>query len=542
MSDLNKVLSKLKNNKSCDFQGYINDIFKPNVIGEDLKQSLLIMFKKLKKKRMIAKFMNFSNIKTVPKKGSRILLKNERGIFRVSVVRSILMGLIYDSKYPDIDCKMSDCQMGGRKRKGCKNNIFILNGLIHDVLSSKKMKPITLQFYDYSQMFDSINLKEAISDIYNTGVNDDNLALIYRANEEVHMAVKTANGLSERQVVRNSVLQGDKWGSILASVQVDKIGQECMEAGLSYLYKNILPVGFLGLVDDTVGITEAGHKAQQLNVLMNVKTAEKTLQFGATKCKSMLVGKSKENVVNNNLAVDNWIVNHVENKKTGDTDLVEIFGGQVDIDKVDEYTYLGFVISSRGDNKANIRQMRNKSAGVIRKIKNKLNSMNLKHYFFECALILMNTMLRGSILYSCEMYYNLKENELRQIERIEEGYMRIIFNTSKGCPITQLYLELGQFPARFEIQKMRLLYLKYILEQTEDSLLNKFLNLQFKKPTRGDWASTCIKDLQELDITLSLEEIKTMTKYKFSKMLKMKISENALNYLKKKGRGKKGRT
>ena len=50
MSDLNKVLSKLKNNKSRDFQGYINEIFKPNVIGEDLKQSLLIMFKKLKRK------------------------------------------------------------------------------------------------------------------------------------------------------------------------------------------------------------------------------------------------------------------------------------------------------------------------------------------------------------------------------------------------------------------------------------------------------------------------------------------------------------
>ena len=71
------------------------------------------------------------------------------------------------------------------------------------------MKPILLQFYNYSQMFDSINLKEAISDIYDTGVNDD--------NEEVHMAVKTANGLSERQLVKNCVLQGDKWGSILAS-------------------------------------------------------------------------------------------------------------------------------------------------------------------------------------------------------------------------------------------------------------------------------------------------------------------------------------
>ena len=105
------------------------------------------------------------------------------------------------------------------------------------------------------------------------------------------MAVKTNYGLSDRQSIRNSVLQGDTWGSLLASVQVEKIGQECIKEGYYYLYKNVLPVGFLGLVDDVVGITEAGCKAQMLNSFINVKSAEKYLQFGATKCKSILVGK-----------------------------------------------------------------------------------------------------------------------------------------------------------------------------------------------------------------------------------------------------------
>ena len=150
--------------------------------------------------------MNNPNITTVPKKGSRVLLKNERGIFRVSVIRYILMLLIYDSKYPDIDRKMSDCQMGGRRGKGCKNNIFIVNGIIHEVMQSVKMKPVLLQFYDYSQMFDSINLQEAISDIYDTGVDDDQLVLLYNANKEINMAVKTANGLSDRQIVSDIVL------------------------------------------------------------------------------------------------------------------------------------------------------------------------------------------------------------------------------------------------------------------------------------------------------------------------------------------------
>ena len=45
-------------------------------------------------------------------------------------------------------------------------------------------------------------------------------------------------------------------------------------------------------------------------------------------------------------------------------------------------------------------------------------------YYFECAMILLNVILRPSILYACEVYYNLKENELREIERIEENFLR----------------------------------------------------------------------------------------------------------------------
>ena len=40
------------------------------------------------------------------------------------------------------------------------------------------------------------------------------------------------------------------------------------------------------LVDDTIAITEAGYKAQIMNAFMNIKTAEKGLQFGGKSAKS----------------------------------------------------------------------------------------------------------------------------------------------------------------------------------------------------------------------------------------------------------------
>ena len=102
------------------------------------------------------------------------------------------------------------------------------------------MKPVLFQIYDYAQMFDSIDLHQAISDVYEAGLKDDNLSLVYKANKEIFMAVNTPSGLSERQMLENIVLQGDTWGSLLASVQVDSIGQKCSQSGYGYLYNNVL--------------------------------------------------------------------------------------------------------------------------------------------------------------------------------------------------------------------------------------------------------------------------------------------------------------
>ena len=200
VQDLELALKGLKNNKSRDYEGYVNEIFKNGVIGSDLKRSLLIMFNNLKKENMIPQFMNFANVTTVPKSGSRLEPVNERGIFRVEILRAILMRLIYNSKYSVIDKNMTDCQMGARKGKGCRSIIWIINGIIHETMKSEKMRSVVFQFSDYRQMFDSINLEEAISDIYDYGLTDDKLQLIHKANDEIHMAIKTEGGLTDRQV------------------------------------------------------------------------------------------------------------------------------------------------------------------------------------------------------------------------------------------------------------------------------------------------------------------------------------------------------
>ena len=114
------------------------------------------MFNQLKKNGIVPDFMKTATISTIPKKGSTFLLKNERGIFMLSSVRSIFMRLLYNTKYDIINENMSESNMGSRKKKSCINHIFVMNGIIHE---KKHNNPLTLQIYDYRQIFNSMSLQ-----------------------------------------------------------------------------------------------------------------------------------------------------------------------------------------------------------------------------------------------------------------------------------------------------------------------------------------------------------------------------------------------
>ena len=74
---------------------------------------------------------------------------------------------------------------------------------------------------------------------------------------------------------------------------VDGFGKDSLNSDLEpYKYKNQVPVPTLGMVDDVFVISESGHKAQQMNGFINAKTATKRLQFGASKCHVMHIGKT----------------------------------------------------------------------------------------------------------------------------------------------------------------------------------------------------------------------------------------------------------
>ena len=73
------------------------------------------------------------------------------------------------------------------------------------------------------------------------------------------------------------------------------MGREMLldEPDFMFRFKGEVPIPILGQIDDIIGVAEAGFKSTQLNAYINVKTADKELQFGPAKCKTMVVSKVK---------------------------------------------------------------------------------------------------------------------------------------------------------------------------------------------------------------------------------------------------------
>ena len=220
----------------------------------------------------------------------------------------------------------------------------------------KSKKQISLSIYDCELCFDSVWQEEVVNDLYDAGVKNDKLALLHKVNKVNKLAVKTPYGLSQRKEVNNIICQGEPWGPIECSLQIDNIGKESLDEGLDpYKYKDEVEIPALGFVDDIITVTESGYKTARMNSFINAKLAIKKLRLCAKKCFVMHIGNKYDDYKNIELCIDGWSVKKVTSILTGRTEQQDtLLDDMNEISHTDSERYLGQVLSSDSKNTDNI--------------------------------------------------------------------------------------------------------------------------------------------------------------------------------------------
>ena len=519
MDNLDAVLKSMKNNKTADPNGMVNELFKAGCIGDDLKEALQSLFNGAKANQTIPMFITLANITTIFKnKGSRLDMKNDRGIFILTVLKKMLDKLIYFDNYEQIDEHMSDSNIGARRNRNIKDHLLVLHGVINSVVHGNE-ECIDLQIYDLEQAFDSLWLEDCLNDIFDTLPEENRnnkIALLYETNQVNLIAVKTAAGLTERVNIPNIVQQGGTWGSLLCSNTIDTLGKKCRNRGeYYYLYKNTSRIFPLAFVDDLNGISKCGTDSIALNTFITTQIEMKRLRFhtpderGKSKCHKMHIGKSSSTCPE--LQVHGTVMQNST-----------------------EEAYLGDIISSDGKNTKNIKDRISKGVGITTKILNLLEMVCFGPYLFEIAILLRESMLVNGTITNAEVWYNLTTNEIKEFEDMDKLFFMKVLGVPGTTPTEAIYLELGVLPIGVIIKARRLNYLYTILTSDESGMLFTFFLTQWYNPTRGDWTEQVKEDLEDFKIPCDFKFIKSKSKESFKRLVKTKAKEYALSKLQRK--------
>ena len=266
-----------------------------------------------------------------------------------------------------------------------------------------------------------------------------------------------------------------------------------------------------------------------MNAYINAKTNLKKLQFGPDKCHKMHIGPKKSYCPD--LHIDSWKIENKTEIETKNIELIDVFEGEVEMEESEEEKYLGDYITSDGSNKKNVAARKGKGFGIIDKIMSMLEEIAFGPNYFDIAILLRNSLFLSSILLNSEAWYGLTVADVEQLEIVDQALLKKILDAPCSTPSPSLYLELGCLPIRFIIKTRRLMFLHYILNQEEDSLMLRFFNAQLSNPVEGDWTEQVEKDLQDLNMNLSMNEIKSLSEECFRTKVKNAILKAAFEWL-----------
>jgi hypothetical protein len=367
----------------------------------------------------------------------------------------------------------------------------------------KTEDPIDICVYDVKKCFDSMWAKEAINDAFDLGFQNDKLPLVYLANENASIAIKTSSGTTERSTISNVIMQGTVWAGLLCTSTMDKLGKHIYNnPHMAYKYRGKIVVPPLKMVDNVLTVAKCGAASVTMNAVVNSFMSSKKLQLNQLKCAKIHVGK-----------------------KCGECP--ELFAQKEHMKNSDQEKYLGDLVNKDGKQHATVVERISKGYGIVANILALINDIPLGHRRVEIGLELRQAWLVNGILYNSEVWQQLTEDDQSNLNKMDHILLRSILGAHSKVPEEQLYLETASINMSQTLSARRMIYLQTILQRSEGELIRNIYQEMKADPLKGDWSELVKSDFENFDISLNEDEIRDMDPKKYKSLIKEKVRESA---------------
>ena len=439
-------------------------------------------------------------------KGSRKVLKYYRGIFLGDILTKILEKVI-KSRIQDKLNNINILQAGSRTNRGPADSLFILNGTIDHAKYLKKRLYIT--FYDYTTCFDSLWLDDCMISLWDIGIRNELLNLIFKLNETTKIQIKTPFGISDPFVCNRIVKQGSVLSSNLCSAST---GELCDQNTKGYATIGSTMINDTLYVDDTTDLnSDMVEAAESHNYIVNFSKA-KRLGLNHPKCGTIIINKKTHDSMPR-LTIDNDVLKQISSTK-----------------------FLGDMVNEKGDNKDLIADRVKKGKSVIVNCMALCNEITMGAHHVKVALTLYHSVFVSTLLFNCQAWTNLLKDDMKKLETIQLKYLKRILRAPQSTSNCFVYLELGILPISYIIHIRQLSFLHHILLLQQNDPVRRIYTEQLSLPYEKNWGN----QTQQLLKTHNLQNIDptTMSGDTWKKKVKTVITDHAFAKLKEEAKQK----
>ena len=496
-----KVRAKLKRNKST---------------GRDTIPAEVVIDSGVKLDQLTLNVMNYiKNAKTNPlqwedvlittlykNKGLMKLLVNYRGIFLKQILSKIYEKMIINRTEDNIK-NVDKSQAGARSNRSTADQTFLLRGSIDHCKYLNKVLYIVL--YDFTQCFDSLWLEDCIISLWNIGIQDETLSSIMSFNKNCNIVVKTPVGRTEEFHVPMIVQQGSVSGGILCSVSTAEVNQENCSGGVQIGPLNIRNLTYM---DDIAAGNTIVRKTYSSHQQVLWFADKKRMGLNGPKCVILPVNKKPYDIV--------------PRLKIGETILEE----------KQSAPYLGDIFNSKGNNDDMVEDRINKGRGCTIKSISLCEDVTMGWFTFETLLLVYRGLFLAVVLYNAQAWSNLSQDNIKALQVVQLKFFKRMFHAPSTTCNVLIFLDTATIPIENEIHIRKLNFLHHVLTLENDDPVKRLYQVQISFTCAPNWGNEVLNLRKMYSFSETDSEIAKMSKEKWKKMTRSKITQYVFNTLK----------
>ena len=470
-----RVIKELKNGKSSGVDGIQAELLKNG--GEEMINRITRLCNQVWKMGIVPRDWKDGIIIPLPKKGNLKDCNNWRGITLLSVPGKVMAGIILGRLKAAIDSALRQQQAGFRKGRSCCEQIFTLRQIVETATSLNTK--LLVNFIDFRKAFDCLHRLSVWKILKSYGIPDYVVRVIQSFYQGSRCSVRFDGQLGDWFEIITGVRQGCLLSPLLFLIVIDWILKQAVDngnCGLEWLKGHKL--ADLDFADDIALFEETWRGMQQLTSKIEEVASKVGLYMNTGKTKLMKIGTFEEpgNI-------------HV--------------GGEA-IENVEEFCYLGSVISRDGSCDKDIKTRLGKANATFGRLTNIWKSKKLD---LQVKLRLYESLVLATLQYGSETWSMTVANK-KKLEAAHYKWLRRILGITWKQMVTneEVKRRTGMHNLEEILRRNRLRWFGHVCRLDDSRPAKQVLQWVPKdgKRKRGrprkNWRTTVKEDLKTLDM------------------------------------------